>query len=219
MLEQKPNPIICQCFWFDTRESVALTPGSTLALFKTIGESSGKAQPLGKPGAKCPRCRAKLALTRDMQRTTRFEYFACPSGHGRLISFFDFLREKEFIKPLNARQIADLRTQVQSVNCSNCGGPVDLAKGTVCTHCGSPLSMLDMKHTEKLVEQLKEAERKLQTPGQMNPLLALELERIKIAGRPKGLETFQQTREWMDDVSSGGLVSAGLHAVARWLKS
>jgi hypothetical protein len=28
----------CQCFWFDARESVALTPGSTLALFRIIGE-------------------------------------------------------------------------------------------------------------------------------------------------------------------------------------
>jgi Zn-finger nucleic acid-binding protein len=28
----------CQSFWFDSRESVALTPGSTLALFRLIGE-------------------------------------------------------------------------------------------------------------------------------------------------------------------------------------
>src|SRR5688572_33471784 len=29
----------CQSFWFDTRESVSLTPGSTLSLFRVIGES------------------------------------------------------------------------------------------------------------------------------------------------------------------------------------
>jgi len=28
----------CQCFWFDARESTSLTPGSTLALFRVIGE-------------------------------------------------------------------------------------------------------------------------------------------------------------------------------------
>ena len=32
----------CQSFWFDTRESVALTPGSTLTLFRIIGEKLSK---------------------------------------------------------------------------------------------------------------------------------------------------------------------------------
>ena len=209
----------CQCFWFDTRESVALTPGSTLILFRKIGESAGKAQPVSKADGNCPRCATKLTLVHDMQRTTRFSYLACPKGHGRLTAFCDFLREKDFIKPLSPAQIAQLRIQVQSVNCSNCGAPVDVVQGAVCSHCSSPLSMLDLKHTEKLVEQLEEAETRLKNPQPMTPLLALELERIKIANRPRGLAAFEQDAEWMEDVSLGGVVSAGLHAVARWLNS
>jgi hypothetical protein len=31
----------CQSFWFDAHESVRLSPGGTLALFRLIGEHSG----------------------------------------------------------------------------------------------------------------------------------------------------------------------------------
>lgn len=153
--------LACHCFWFDTRESLSLTPGSTLKLFRLIGEHPAPtAQASRGDLAKCPRCRARLMRTHDMQRTTRFEYFRCPNGHGRLTSFFDFLREKDFIRPLTAREIEDLRRTVQTVNCSNCGGPVDLSKGTACDHCGSPLSMLDVNQADRLVEQLRRADAK-----------------------------------------------------------
>ena len=34
---------------------------------------------------------------------------------------------------------------VQTINCSNCGGPIDLAAESACRHCGSPLTILDVK--------------------------------------------------------------------------
>src|SRR5262245_35592809 len=79
----------CQSFWFDARESLSLTPGSTLRLFRLIGERVGRPQAHPADVAKCPRCRARLRQTRDMQRATRFEYFRCPNDHGRLTTFFD----------------------------------------------------------------------------------------------------------------------------------
>ena len=54
---------------------------------------------------------------------------------------FDFLREKNFVRPLSADQLTALRQNVQSVNCSNCGAPIDLAKTSACGHCGSPLEV------------------------------------------------------------------------------
>src|SRR5919109_1451256 len=140
----------CQAFWFDARESLSLTPGSTLRLFKLIGDRSGRSQPSEADLAKCPRCRGRLRQTHDMQRATRFQYLRCPNGHGRFITFFDFLREKDFIRPLSAAQVAELRRNVQAVNCSNCGAPVDLGRGSVCAHCGSPLSMLDLGRASEL---------------------------------------------------------------------
>ena len=135
----------CQSFWFDARESLALTPGATLSLFRLIGDRVAQKPTTHADVVRCPRCRARLGLAHDMQRTTRFEYLRCPNGHGRLTSFFNFLREKDFIRPLTPQQIAHLRENLQSVNCSNCGAPVDLSKGATCEHCRSPLSMLDIR--------------------------------------------------------------------------
>ena len=141
----------CQSIWFDARENLQLTPGATLGIFRVIGEHVSRPAPQDRDIAKCPRCNAQLRRTQDMQRSTRFEYFRCPNEHGRLTTFFDFLKEKDFVKPLTPQQIAELRKNVQIINCSNCGAPVDLAKGSDCAHCGSPLSMLDMQQAERLI--------------------------------------------------------------------
>src|SRR5262245_30884319 len=122
----------CQAFWFDAHESLSLTPASTLTLFRVIGERAAKPQPPGPDLAKCPRCRGRLRRTHDMQRATRFEYLRCPNGHGRLTTFFDFLREKDFIRPLTPTQIEELRANLQTIHCSSCGATVDLARGAAC---------------------------------------------------------------------------------------
>src|SRR5689334_16534518 len=45
----------CQSFWFDAHESVNLTPGSTLQLFKLIGEHVTRPQRTNADLSKCPR--------------------------------------------------------------------------------------------------------------------------------------------------------------------
>jgi hypothetical protein len=205
----------CQSFWFDTRESVALTPGATLALFRVIGDKLTRPRHTDSELAKCPRCKGRLRRTQDMQRATRFEYLNCPNGHGRLVSFFDFLREKDFIRPLTPQQIAELRENVGSVNCANCGGPVDLSKGAACSHCGTPLSMLDMKQAEKLVAQLQKAEDRIHQP--IDPALPIELLRVR-RETERAFAGIPDRELWFKDVVSTDLVGAGLTAVARWFK-
>ena len=203
----------CQSLWLDAQENLRLTPGATLVLFRVIGEH------VAKPGVsefsgKCPRCRASLRRTQDLQRATRFEYHRCPNNHGRLITFFDFLKEKDFVKPLTPKQVAELRKNIQTVNCSNCGAPVDLAKGSDCAHCGSPLSMLDMDHAEQLVAQLREADR---PDKPVDPALPLALARARreVDEAFKGLP---REHIWLQQGSSLGLVGAGLTALVRLLK-
>jgi Zn-finger nucleic acid-binding protein len=70
----------CQSFWFDAHESVRLSPGGTLALFRLIGEHSGARAFSNADLARCPRCKARLRLTQDMQRATRFSYCAVPTA-------------------------------------------------------------------------------------------------------------------------------------------
>jgi Zn-finger nucleic acid-binding protein len=205
----------CQSFWFDGHESLQLTPAATLSLFRLIGERAARPELRDADVAKCPRCHGRLRRTPDMQRATRFEYFRCPNGHGRLISFLEFLKEKDFIKPLTPAQLAELRQHVQTVHCANCGAPIDLARRSACPHCRSPLSMLDMAQAGRVVEQLRRADRVGQP---IDPALPIELARARrdvdaaFGGVP-------DRAGWFADVSASGLVSAGLHALARLLKS
>ena len=164
--------------------------------------------------AKCPRCKSRLRRTHDIQRTTKFEYLSCPHAHGRLTTFFDFLREKSFIRPLTPQQIEELRRNVGSVSCVNCGAPVDLTSGTACGHCGTPLSMLDLKQAERLVEQLQKAEDRAHQP--VDPSLPLQLERVRSSDR-ESFRGFRDDDLWLYGGGTGSdLVVEGLKLVARW---
>lgn len=204
----------CQSIWFDTRENLQLTPGATLGMFQVIGENVARPVHEDRDVMKCPRCHGQLRRTRDMQRTTRFEYFKCPNGHGRLISFFDFLKEKDFIRPLTPQQIAELRKNIQAVNCSNCGAAVDLANGSDCKHCGSPLSMLDLHQAERLIAQLKEAER---TDKTIDPALPLALARAR-RDTEAAFQGLPGEHAWDQELSSLGLVNSGLTTLFRFIK-
>jgi len=203
----------CQAFWFDGMESVQLAPTSVLRLFRIVGEAGGGVRAPFSRDAGCPRCHLPLLATHDQQRQSKFEYRRCPDGHGRLISFFNFLREKDFIRPLSAAQLAELRKNLASVNCSNCGAPVDLAKATVCAHCGSPLSILDVGQAEALVARLRGESTR---PPGVDPALPLNLERAK-----REVETafaaFRHEPGWYGTAASDGLVNAALGAFSRWL--
>jgi hypothetical protein len=204
----------CQSVWFDTRENLQLTPAATLAMFRIIGEHVSRPSVQDGDVAKCPRCNAQLRRTQDMQRNTRFQYFRCPNHHGRLTTFFDFLKEKDFVKLLTPQQIAELRANLQIINCSNCGAPIELAKASACGHCGSPLSMLDMQQAERTIAQLREAER---TDKVVDPALPLALERAR-RETESVFEGLQRRRGWDVEIGSLGLVGAGLGQLLRLLK-
>jgi hypothetical protein len=189
---------------------VQLSPGGTLGLFRLIGEHAANRSFSNADLAKCPRCHARLRLTQDMQRATRFSYLRCPNDHGRLITFFDFLREKDFIRPLTAEQLRALRENVQTVNCSNCGAPVDVAHHSACSHCGSPLSMLDLDQAQALVAQLQKAEAREHQP--IDPMLPLNL----LRARREAEAAFP--RDPGADWTPTDLVEAGVQALASWLK-
>jgi hypothetical protein len=202
----------CHAFWFDRYESLRLTPGSTLKLFTLIGEHSASAKPPAPAVVRCPRCRARLMPTNDRQRSTPFRYWRCDRGHGRFITFFDFLREKDFIRPLTAAQLQELRQNIHIVNCSNCGAPIDVASRSDCAQCGSPISMLDMKQAEQLVEQLRSAAQ----PRPVDPSLPIELARAR--REVEALFPSAPGQQWWSAASTSGLVEAGLTVVAKWFR-
>jgi hypothetical protein len=90
----------CRALWFDGFESVQLTPGATLALLKAIHDAEREPVRALRETLACPRCSGRLAITRDLARTTRFTYYRCGRGHGRFTPFVQFLLEKSFVRPL-----------------------------------------------------------------------------------------------------------------------
>jgi hypothetical protein len=144
----------CRLFWFDRYESTSLAPRATLGLFQYIGASArASLTPLASRFG-CPRCKTALEPTKDLQRTTPFTYWRCDFGHGRLISFNQFLREKNFIRTPSPAELARLRETVKQVSCSQCGAPVDLAHASACGHCGAPIALIDPDSVAKALQQL-----------------------------------------------------------------
>ena len=202
----------CQAFWFDKHESLQLSPGATLKLFKLIGERASAAKVRLSTVLRCPRCAARLLPTHDLQRSTPFQYWRCDREHGRFITFFDFLREKSFVRALSAQQLAELRQNVQMVNCSSCGAPIDLTAASVCAHCGAPVSMLDVNQAAQLVTELQRAAE----PRPVDPALPLDLARAR-RDVEASFAALESSPEWWKGASSSGLVEAGLDALTRWL--
>jgi hypothetical protein len=152
--------LACHVIWFDPHESAQLTPGAVLDLFRMIHELDGKPQRPLADAPRCPACRSRLAYTRDIQRTNRITYYRCGEGHGRLTTFLQFLREKNFVRDLSPPEIAQLRARVAQVRCSSCGGSVDLARDPQCSYCHAPVSILDADAVSKTLAELDAAERK-----------------------------------------------------------
>ena len=200
----------CQAFWFDAHKDLQLSPGSTLQLMKYIGEHSGSPKPALSQTVLCPRCGGALTLAHNMTRNVRFVYWQCANQHGHFITFFEFLKEKSFIRPLSPAEIQHLRESVQTVNCSSCGASIDLRAASECPFCHSPVSMLDLKEQQRMLAELQVAAE----PKPVDPSLPLKL---AVAKADVSALFQEHDEQWWKDAGSGDLVQAGLNAVARWL--
>jgi hypothetical protein len=155
----------------------------------------------------CPRCGARLALTQDLQHTTHFSYYHCPFGHGRLSPFLQFLLEKNFIRPISGAELAALKAKVRTIQCSNCGAPVDLEHATACAYCHTPISILDPDAVTKAVGALAAAEANRKTVD-VDALADAILQRpARDAGSPM-----------TDAIPFGDLVAVGVGIVAALLR-
>ena len=149
----------CQSIWLDHYESSQLTPGATIELFRLIHEHPAESARPVSDTAECPICAARLVHTHDIQRTNRFVYYRCPARHGRLITFYHFLREKQFVRSLSGAEITRLQATVKQVRCSSCGGFVSVEKDAACAYCRAPLSILDTEAVKQTLAELDAAER------------------------------------------------------------
>jgi hypothetical protein len=143
----------CQVIWFDHLESSSLSASSVIELFKRIHAARDVPRNIVAQQSRCPRCEAGLSLTKDLGRGGQFSYYRCPNGDGRLISFTQFLREKNFIRTLNPTEVQAMAVKIRQIRCSSCGAGIDLQKDTACSHCGSPISVLDEQAVTKALAE------------------------------------------------------------------
>lgn len=204
----------CTVVWFDGYESLLLAPGAILELFTLMHEhrAEQQRQPLARPA--CPRCRARLAETFDRQRHVQFRYWRCPAEHGRLTTFVEFLREKDFVRPLAPAELAELKARIKTVRCDGCGAAVDLEQGSVCAHCRSPVSTLDPQHVDRIVRELRAAEEKRQT---VDPQLGVRLATDRLAV-DRFFHSLERESGRSFDAGAGiSIVGAGIAAVVGML--
>ena len=155
---------LCQALWFDPMESPQLSPKATLELFRAIHTALPETRRALPRHMTCPRCDTPLAETQDLQHTTRFSYYRCVRGHGRFTPFFQFLREKNFIRPIPKEELERLKSLVRVIRCSSCGAPIDLAKSTACEFCRAPIAILDPEAAARAVRELNAADRATAPP-------------------------------------------------------
>ncbi|MEQ1692622.1 MAG: zf-TFIIB domain-containing protein [Gemmatimonas sp.] len=185
----------CHAIWFDQYESAQLAPAAVMALFRLIHEHRAQSPRALADTLRCPRCGTMLELTHDMQRNNRLRYHRCTDGHGRLTTFMQFLREKEFVRSLSPPEIESLKATISQVRCSSCGATVDLERDVACSYCRAPLAVLDSAAVEKALAALTETE-KTQTRAAPSPTAAA-FESLLAAHRLQA-----QPNWWMREVSA-----------------
>ena len=192
----------CHLIWFDHLESVSLSAGSVIDMFKRIHAMRNEARSIVGMQSACPICSTRLTNASDLARGGRFTYHRCANGHGRLIAFTQFLREKNFIRSLQPHEIKALSVKVKQVRCSSCGAGVNIEHDSSCRHCGSPISVLDEAAVEKALGALhaKEVKRTTFDPAKVGEALTMRQPQrgreISAAGTPIGAS-------WGDNVSVG----------------
>ena len=149
----------CHMIWFDQYESIQLAPGGVVELFRQIHEHHDEAPQPVAPSARCPRCRDPLKLTHDIQGSNKISYYRCLLGHGRLTTFFQFLREKQFVRSVTAAEVNQLKATVKQVRCSSCGAGIAVDKDAQCSYCRAPISILDAEAVSRTLKELAAKER------------------------------------------------------------
>ncbi|MGM9482449.1 zf-TFIIB domain-containing protein [Roseateles sp. NT4] len=163
----------CHGIWFDHQENLKLAPEAIATVFREMHRHQGEPRHPLKARLSCAQCRSTLVQGFDIVRSGRYITHRCPQQHGRFSSFSSFMIEKGFVRQLTRPEIADIAAKVGTINCSNCGAPVDLRKEDACSHCRSALSLLDPQAVEQALAGYAKAAAKGPTPEGVADALAM----------------------------------------------
>lgn len=201
----------CQGIWFDGMESTQISPGGIVELFKLIHEHRDHQRHQLGADLRCPHCEVRLVGSLDIVKSGRFNYHRCINGHGRFVTFAQFMIEKGFVRQLTGGELMALKARIGVVHCTSCGAPVDIRKDSACTYCQSPIAILDPQAVEKALASYQQAEVKrttLDPEALADAILAAERERSVSPGAA-GTEL---------ELPIGDLIVSGIGVVAGMLK-
>jgi len=211
----------CLTVWFDDKELLQLSPAAAIQLLAEFAkEDAGKRVPL-QPSLACPHCARPLVETHDRQRNTRFWYHRCPAGHGRFMTSYQFLRAKDFVRPLSETEMAELRQHIRQINCANCGAPVDFDRDAICGFCRTPAAVVDPDQVRKVLERQRRTQQAAGPEGPDPTLpLTLALERLRADRAWAGGASAASRQPAVLDLFFGDAVdpiAGGLRVLARLL--
>jgi hypothetical protein len=193
----------CHAIWFDRSESVQLAPRGVIELFRDVHARHDEPRNALPERPRCPRCQVRLDLTHDLGRTGRFSYWRCPGDHGRLTPFFQFLREKQFVRSLTPAELKTLRADLKQVRCSGCGAPIDLARDTACGFCKAPLAVLDADAVEKALRTWSDAEKRRPVPTRESIAQAMLDLRAAESRAKRDADRYARTETGFGNLESG----------------
>ncbi|NOY24303.1 MAG: hypothetical protein GXP62_00360 [Oligoflexia bacterium] len=206
----------CNAIWFDKLENLGLTAGGVLALIQSMqARYQQDRQPLPQT-MPCPRCTGQLKPSKRRTNTIQYTVSACQKGHGHFITYFELLREKDCVRPLSGAKLRKLREQVSSVNCSNCGAPVDIQKTAACTHCGAPLALLDPDAMAQTLERLSAEHDRKSNPNGDTVAVDMALDRLRTKRTFTQLDQIDHSHQ--HGQGGWGLVGLALDALMRALR-
>lgn len=199
----------CQGIWFDDFESVQITPGGIIELFKLLNEHrDDQRQPLRDP-LQCPRCHEKLLHGIDRAKHGgQFNYHRCLQKHGRFTTFGQLMIEKGFVRQLAPAEITTLAARVGTIRCNGCGAPVDIRHNHACTHCRAPIAILDADAVEQALARYQHAEIKRTTVNVDALGDAIVMREREISRRNREL-----SRGRIEDIEVGDLLLSGVELI------
>lgn len=204
----------CQGIWFDDFESVQMTPGGIIELFKQLhAHRDDQRQPLRDP-LHCPRCDERLLHGLDVAKHGGpFNYHRCLQKHGRFTTFAQYMIEKGFVRQLAPAEITKLSARVGIIRCMGCGAPVDIRNDHACGHCRAPISILDPSAVEQALSRFQHAEVRRTTRD-----VELLGDAIVMREREKSRQKRQKEPENAGIIDTIDLLSAGAEFVWTLIK-
>jgi len=203
----------CHGIWFDEFESVQITPGGVIELFRLIHEHRDRQRLPLRDVLHCPRCDERLLHGLDRSRHGgQFNYHRCLQKHGRFTPFAQLMIEKGFVRQLSDSEIDELARKVGTVRCTGCGAPVDIRQDHACRHCRTPIAILDPDAVDKALSRFDHAETRRTTRD-----VEMLGDAIILAEREKSRYDREQ-RQQRNQMDIGDLIVSGVDMLWRVLR-